>query len=232
MSVTESRLLALHFASLFRTLRVVILLAGAETETQPVEGVTVLHLDVSNGRDHVDSVLGREHTFDVVMVAGVLENQRARLEAVLPRFTQSAKGVVLLNCFLDSPIGDSLPGFDDVYVCRAMDKVAVFKDGVGKGWAVFVEIAVFEYEWVGNKPDGWIPLQDAVSRFVSAKGAQKKGINGYYASLAPGCEAGFWPFMTISSVTVWPIQGSEMNRLNRLKAEKKRKANKRPFGFF
>lgn len=229
MAVAESATLALHFAQLFRGLRLAVVLGHGIAAAQRVPWVTgVFALD---GLDGADDAL---RDAQVVVVAAAAKEQRAAVQHVSALCEHSAEAVLLFNCFLDVPIAEALPpGFRHAYVCRALDKLAVLREEPCEHWHVFTEIAVFEYEWVGCRSldeSEWQPTQDNVERFAMARGAQRKGINGYFETGYSGCEAGFWPFMTIASEKVAPFDGSLMESAARKKAEKK--ANKRPFGFF
>lgn len=227
MSLSESAILSLHLAQLFRSLNILILVPDPIHNLQRVDWAHVISLTDAQNDDAY-----KPESADVVIVAGALQSQWRIVERVVQR-SANTKAVVLLNCRIDVAPGDSIAGFDDVYICRAMDKFAVLKDGFGFGWSVFIEIAVFEYEWIGNKGEDWQPTQRACEAFATSLGAERRGLNGYFDSRGPGCEAGFWPFMTISGVRVLPIDGRDLARLERIKAEKKaRQANKRPFGFF
>ncbi|CDF40821.1 unnamed protein product [Chondrus crispus] len=223
MAVRESSVLALHFAQIFKGLRLVIAMAEGAEPAQKVDWAAVV--DLSDASRVVRDA-------EVVVVVGAGAGRRREVDQVLEA-SRLARAVVLFNCLMDAPIEDRWERAEDVYVCRAMDKCAVLREGAGAPWSVFVEIAVFEYEWVGDRREeaGWVPAQGNVERYVASRGASKK-VKGYWSTAFSGCEGGFWPFMTIAMTETLPIDGRAMEEERQEKAEKKNKKAGRPFGFF
>lgn len=218
MSLIESRLICYHFISLFRTLRTLILLPPNTSHPSP-STLSVQFLDETPSPTCAD----------VVAIAAVPHNDWPVVQPML-NVVNEVKAVIAINCAMDGDVANPIEGFDDVYVCRMLDKVAVLKEGVDHGWAVFMEIAVFEYEYVCNMPPLWKPTQKSIETVLMEKGARKKGLNGYYQSRQPGCEAGFWPFMTHASVDVLPISGEQLEQKQAKQSTPR--LSKRPFGFF
>lgn len=233
MAVNESSTLVLHFSQLFCGLRLSIVMAEGADSAQPVAwGETLSLSDAAKGEGDV-------RTAEVIVLAGAGEKRRKEVEALL-ELCGEARAVVLFNCFMDAPLGSGVARAADVYVCRALEKCAVLREGAGAPWAVFVEIAVFEYEWVGDRweregEDGerWIPVQKNVEAYAMSRSATRKAGHGYWKTSFAGCEAGFWPFMTIAAEQILPIDGKAMEEDEKAKTEKKaKKSTKRPFGFF
>lgn len=168
-----------------------------------------------------------------MIFAGVKEDQRELFEERLRQVEQheNVNGVILFCSFLKTPLSQKVAPFRIVYLCRALDKLAVLRERHDGAWSVFIEIAVFEYEWIGNREEteNWTPVQEILERYAFANGASVKKGSAYLETKYSGCEAGFWPFMTIVSRNVLPLDG----RMMAGEAERKKAKNKsRPFGFF
>lgn len=237
---SEASVHAFHFADMFRGLRVCIVLGTGPGVLHSVPWVD----DLRRVKDGAPPIPNDLPTGDagrtVVIIAAASTGQRAAVERIVEDVT-SAEAVVLLNCFLDAPLKPEPNGFRTVYACRSYEKCAVLRPALEADWAVFVEIAVFEYEWVGyhsEEPvlaheEEWTPTQRALEQFATSRGAGRKGgISGFYATEYAGCEAGFWPFMTLASREVMPMDGELMDRESRERRDKKKKNSSRPFGFF
>lgn len=248
---SETETLALHFVELFSPLEVHIVFCGRNKRTekrtekgkndkpfaQPPPDYCTIHrlqdvhhtIDLRHRRKQdkkEDDENGR-----VLMIAAANENQHAEIERII-KLGEKWEAIILLNCFMDC-VNARLPkDFLRAYTCRAIDKAAVLQEGVNKRWEIFVEIAVFEYEWVGEEKGKEIPSQNQVERLALLRGARKKGINGYWESSFGGCEAGFWPFMTAACRHVMPLDGGMWEKERRRKVEKKSKGSSKPFGFF
>lgn len=172
----------------------------------------------------------------VTIFTGVTSKQQALLQTRVDEANETEDAIIIFCSFLDVPL--SRPILDPIpklcYMCRAFDKLAVFFDEPRSEWAIFVEIAVFEYEWVGNRSvsDTWYPIQENLERFAFAHGAVHKKGTAYLTSRFAGCEAGFWPFMTISCRDVLPLSGDLLDDEARTKSEKSKARKSRPFGFF
>lgn len=133
---------------------------------------------------------------DVLVIAGARPCRAAAVASLVASATAAGTAVVLFNCFLEAEWTPSPPTVLPVYVVRALDKGAALLEGHGPDarWEVFGEIAVFQYEAMATAPREWVPTTRAVHAALEAAGARREGISGYWGSLGPGCEAGFWPF--------------------------------------
>lgn len=220
----ESSILAFHFAEMFEQLKIVLVLGTGPGVFHPVPWIS-----------HVCRVEDvKEHQFDpethVVIMAAVQHSQRSHIDTIL-KSLPNAHAYVLLNSFLDTPLTQTFPPFENTYICRALQKAALLKKAHDENWHHFIEIAVFEYEWVGDKDVK--PSQHAIDNFALERGAKRKGIHGYFQTKFSGCEAGFWPFMTVSCREVLPMDGALLKQLQTENTtEKKTKGAARPFGFF
>lgn len=237
----SSRALAFHFAELFRTLDIRVVLGHGPGPPNRVPWITdVMRLEdvasAANFAPIVDDAGESVYPVDsttVVIVAAVSAKQREALASAVECIPEDAV-VIMLNCMLDAPFAPSLlpAAFAPVYVCRAFEKCAVLRNGHQACWDVFVEIAVFEYEWTGEEGADWVPTQTALECSVSARGASRKGVSAYYETPYASCEAGFWPFMTIACPEVLPLDGRILSENAEKQKSKTRKSNGKPFGFF
>lgn len=235
---TESSTLAFHYAELFTSLHITLVLGHGPGVSHPVPWITnVIYLD-----DVASDSFAREGR-RVVIFGAISENQRDKLDEAIGH-VGDPDAVVLFNCGLNSLLGDvevvgKIP-FRSAYICRAFEKCAVLKEQVTSPWSIFVEIAVFEYEWVGDiggnlqkeGEDTWLPSQSVIESFALMNGARQKGVNGYFETNFAGCEGGFWPFMTACCRDVLPMDGRIFNREAKEKSKKNRTGSSRPFGFF
>lgn len=186
--------------------------------------------------DDVENIQVDGYVPRVTIFAGVTGNQQALLQQRVDEASETEDAIIIFCSFLDvslsRPILDPLPRA--CYICRAYDKLALIRDGHEADWSVFIEIAVFEYEWVGNRKfsDTWHPTQENLERFAYSQGATHKKGTAYLTSRYAGCEAGFWPFMTISCRELLPLDGTLLDDEERLKAERNKVRKGRPFGFF
>ncbi|CAN8068356.1 unnamed protein product [Agarophyton chilense] len=224
-SHAETALLAFHYATLFKGLCIHLVLTHAAPLTHPVPWVhAVYHID------HHDVIAAlskpqRPEQHRVIILAAVRSKHASLLKSLA---SVKADAIILLNSFLDEPLASPVHPFVDTYVVRAMHKSAVMLSDYDAPWQVFIEISVFEYEWVGDCDNQWRPSQWRVDNFAFNRHAQTKSMNGYWRTPYAGCEAGFWPFMTLACRELLPLDG---RILAKIKEEKKRKAQ-RPFGFF
>lgn len=249
----ESATLTMHFAEMFSGANIQIVLGYDSRLSYDVEWIqrldvldeTVLNnagqaaeyaLDsftdstgCDSGGSEPDSHSAR--TPRILIVGALLLSQKGQLDALLA-VTPPDTAVVLVNCFLEVPFSRARvsSSFRPVYVCRTMDKMAILFIGYGpeaEGWHIFTETSIFEFEWVGRRPSDWLPTSAGVESVASQRGARRQGINGYYRSVAPACESGFWPFMTISCTLLLPVPGHVLEN-----SRSKSQSQKRPFGFF
>lgn len=223
----ESCLLAFHFAELFKGLTIHLVLPQPCAGIHSVPWIHAVHLVHHHDLFSTLAVPPRPKEHRVVIFAALHDDHLPLIKQLV---SINAQAVVLFNCLLQHPISHLLPPFTNVYITRALNKCAIFLNGHNAPWHVFVEIAIFEYEWVGDCDNEWRPSQRAVERFAVARNAQLRSINGYWRTPYAGCEAGFWPFMTIACREVLPIDGRVMAKAQ--EEELKKKKNKRPFGFF
>ena len=245
---SETEILVLHFVELFSPLDVHIVFCGSnkpkekgkedKSLPQPPPDYCTIHRlqDVHHAIDLVYTrKQGKNEDSEnrkVLIIATANENQHDEIERVI-KIGGKWEAIILFNCFMESPDSQLPHGFSRAYTCRAMDKAAVLQEGVNKQWEIFMEIAVFEYEWIGNEEREEIPNQNQVENLALQRGARKKGINGYWKTNFGGCEAGFWPFMTAACKHVMPLDGRTWEKERRRKVEKKsKKGSSRPFGFF
>ena len=218
----ESSILVFHYASMFKSLRIVLVLGSGPGVTHPVPWIEHVCRLEDITRDTIEGA-------DVVIIGAVSSEQKHYISKVIQEIPD-AKAYILFNCALDTPLDEEIGAFEHAYACRAMNKGALLKQFHDEMWHCFVEIAVFEYEWVGE--DYLKPSQTCLERFVTMRGAKRKGYVGYYFTDYAGCEGGFWPFMTAACREVLPMDGSILKRLREEKLEKKARNNSRPFGFF
>lgn len=188
------------------------------------------------GLDDTENVVLDGNVPRVTIFTSVTGKQQALLQKRVDEASESEDAIIIFCSFLDvslsRPILDPLPR--PCYICRAYDKLAIQKDGHEEDWSVFIEIAVFEYEWVGNRQFSgtWHPTQENLERFAYSQGATHKKGTAYLTSQYGGCEAGFWPFMTISCRELLPFDGQLIEEEERVKAERSKAKKGRPFGFF
>lgn len=238
----EASILAFHYAELFQGLHISLVLGNGPGVTHPVPWISDLRRLEDEPPESAPATSLSEPTSSspspaasgqVVIFAGINESQRDLFHSRLEQLEHNSdvKGVILFCSFLETPLSHSFAPFHLTYLCRPFKKLALLRDGHNAPWSVFIEIAVFEYEWVGDREasSNWIPVQETLERFVFSNGAFVKRESAYLATKYCGCEGGFWPFMTICSREVLPLDGVTLER----EAEvKKKKARARPFGFF
>jgi len=170
---------------------------------------------------------------DVLVIAGARSCRASSVAALVAAATAAGTAVVLFNCFLEAEWTPGPAGITPVYVVRALDKGAVLLAGHGAAeeWEVFGEIAVFQYEAMTTAPRGWVPTTAAVHAALAGVGGRREGLSGYWGSLGPGCEAGFWPFQ--AHVVAMPLaadaEGADAGGAGGGKAAKDRPKR---FGFF
>eukprot|EP00178_Gracilaria_changii_P012929 TRINITY_DN36414_c0_g1_i1.p1 TRINITY_DN36414_c0_g1~~TRINITY_DN36414_c0_g1_i1.p1 ORF type:complete len:339 (-),score=26.45 TRINITY_DN36414_c0_g1_i1:192-1187(-) len=224
-SYTETALLAFHYATLFTGLCIHLVLTHPSPLTHPVPRVHAVH-----HTDHHDvlAVLSEPQRPEQrrVLVLAALRSQYKSLLAKLV-FVE-ADAIILLNSFLEEPLVTPVYPFVDTYIVRALQKSAVMRARHDAPWHVFTDIAVFEYEWVGNCDNSWRPTQRRVENFALQRDAKTKAVNGYWHTPYAGCEAVFWTFMTLACRELLPLDGRVLDQIS---TEKKQKAQ-RPFGFF
>lgn len=221
----EASILAFHYAELFNGLHISLVLGAGPGVSHPVPWISELRrLEDDTPPAPLSS------TRHVVIFAAVSDKQYPLLKQRLDEIG-SPDAVILFCSFLNVPLSLPFEPFVICYLCRAFDKLAVMRDAYDAPWSIFIEIAVFEYEWVGDKPNSskWVPLQETIERFAFANGACHKKGSKYLGTRFSGCEAGFWPFMTISCREVLPLDGALLEQEARKKEEK---SKSRPFGFF
>lgn len=222
----EASILAFHYAELFVGLHITIVLGSGPGVEHPVPWISELRRI-----EDETPPLPPPSTRRVVIFAAISQDQRGLFEQRLKEIG-SPDAVILFCSLFDAPLSIPCQSFTTCYMCRALDRLAVMKESHDAFWSVFIEIAVFEYEWVGNKSSepqhDWHPKQIDVQRFAISRGALKVRESEYLHTKYSGCEAGFWPFMTISCRDVLPLDGELMER----KAEIKQKSKAKPFGFF
>lgn len=226
----ETSILAFHFAEHFKPFPIHIVLGrgpGVQHNVPWVRSVNRFSDIAKTGFVPGES----DQDGPVVIVAGVPTRDLKLLERFAERVT-NVDAFILLNCAIDAPLSTQIRPFTRVFTCRALDKLAVMQESMGGNWSVFIEIAVFEYEWVGDCESSWTPKQKAAEAFAYGRDAKRRGINGYFETPYAGCEAGFWPFMTVSSREVLPLDGKLLARQAREKAQKKARRGGKPFGFF
>lgn len=232
----EASVLAFHFAEMFKGLHISLVLGTGPGVTHPVPWMA----DVRRLEDDPEP-LPIDGAPRVVIFAGVRPAQR---ELLLERVAASAtaQAVVMLNSMLETPLTQKMAPFRFAYACRAFHKHAVLRETHDGAWSIFVEIAVFEYEWVGDRggmsdsasnsggDEGeWMPTQGSIERFAVSRGAFRKKENAYFQTEFAGCEAGFWPFMTICCREVLPLDGRKLDEEERAKQQKNKS---KTFGFF
>ncbi|PXF44635.1 hypothetical protein BWQ96_05630 [Gracilariopsis chorda] len=221
----ESCLLAFHFAELFKGLCIHLVLPQPCTLVHSVPWIHAVHLVHHHDLFATLAVPPRPDERRVVILAALHDHHLPLIKQLV---SINAQAVLLFNCLLQHPMSEPVPPFTNVYISRALNKCAIFLNGHNAPWHVFVEIAVFEYEWVGDCDNEWQPSQRAVERFAVERNAQLKSINGYWRTPYAGCEAGFWPFMSVVCRDVLPVDGRVIAKTR----EEKLKKNQRPFGFF
>lgn len=236
-SLQESCILAFHFAEMFIGLDITLVIANGNPPASKVDWISHVvrmeHIRSESAFPHRDSSEPR-----VVIVAAATAKQKRQLQQIV-QYANSPKALIFFNCMLDVPIQPLMDGFVHAYICRPLEKCAILLESHDAEWDIFVEIAVFEYEWVGRRArmldadNEWLPVQSVVEHFVSRRGASRKAANTYYSTPYAGCEAGFWPFMTIACQHVLPLDGAMLDQAARDKTDnKQKKTNTRPFGFF
>lgn len=243
-------MLTLHFAELFKGARMRVVLGTDARPEWTIPWMQKLQMldDAAYGDDVAAVVprmdgeegadgegefeIGSDEPDDVLIIGAVSSSQKKQLDMLLARVAPET-AVVLFNCLIELPVAPSpfTPIFKHAYVCRSENKTAVLHVGYGpeaNGWHVYTETAIFEYEWVGcrREPD-WLPTSTAIEKVVQARGSKRRTINGYWESVASGCESGFWPFCTIACRDVCPVPGSKFE-----KKGKSQRSNSKPFGFF
>lgn len=222
----EASILAFHYAELFNGLHITIVLGSGPGVEHPVPWISELRRI-----EDETPPLPPSSSWRIVIFAAISQNQRGLFEKRLKEIGNP--DVVILFCsFLDAPLSIPCESFTTCYMCRALDRLAVMKEAHDAFWSVFIEIAVFEYEWVGNKSIeseyDWLPRRKDVERFAFTRGALKIRESEYLRTNYSGCEAGFWPFMTISCRDVLPLDGGLIEQ----KAKMKQRSKSKPFGFF
>lgn len=176
----------------------------------------------------------------IVFIVGLVHKQQLHLHQLIQQIPESVP-IILMNCMMELPYAPSpFPkGFTPVYMCRALKGCAFARYGHHAPWHLFVEIAVFEYEWIrdiqfSDQPDAWVPVQSAIETAALRRGALVKAPHTHYKSPHKGCEAGFWPFMTITFQQTLPLDGVAMHDEARdaAKRRKRKSSGSKPFGFF
>lgn len=238
----EASVLAFHYAEMFKGLHISLILGCGPGVTHSVPWISDLYRledDIppdsslqSTSKNSIDT------SHRVVIFSGIATSQYETFEKRLNEIQKdNVEAIIVFNCFLNVPLSKiKLPShFQIAYLCRAFNKLAILKNSHLSPWSVFIEIAVFEYEWIGNRDDGdgdddkWFPDQEKLERFVCSRGAYQKKATAYMRTDFSGCEAGFWPFMTACCRNVLPYDGDLLEREFLAKQEKKKA---RPFGFF
>lgn len=226
---TETAILVFHYAELFRGLSIHIVLAE---ETGMLHHVPWIHTIYRLNDPHLLQSLTKPPESDDkrVVILAAFKPQHSHLLNQL--CSVPAQAIILFNSFLTNPLSIAVTPFIDTYIVRALNKSAVMLGAHQASWNVFVEIAVFHYEWVGDcASNEWRPSQKLVNKFAAQREARQKLIKGYWKTEFAGCEAGFWPFMTISCRQVAPLDGRILAKKKKDKNEKKKRIP-RPFGFF
>lgn len=186
--------------------------------------------------DNKENVALDDNVPRVTIFTSVTGKQQALLQKRVDEASETEDAIVIFCSFLDvslsRPILDPLP--KACYICRAYDKLAILRDGWETDWSIFIEIAVFEYEWVGNRQfsETWYPTQENLERFAFSQGAMHKKGTAYLTSRFGGCEAGFWPFMTISCRELLPLDGMVLEKEEQDRSARSKARKSRPFGFF
>lgn len=176
----------------------------------------------------------------IVVLVGVPGRHVSYLERICGKVPDTVP-VVLFNCLMDMPMNSSafkaVPTFEPTYMCRSLKRSVFSRFGHRQPWHLFLEIAVFEYDWIANVPnsedESYVPTLESIERVAEIRGAVRKGNSTYYQQIQPGCEAGFWPFMSLAANYILPLDGSTyLEDID--PGWQKRKAAKpsRPFGFF
>lgn len=221
----EAATLAFHYAEMFKGLHITMVLGSGPGVTHPVAWIATISR-IEDPLPPPDPAA--EHR--VVIFAAVSPKQKSHLQDRLDEIVRP-DATILFNSFMETPLTVDIAPFQMSYISRTMDKIAVLRMAHNQPWDVFVEIAVFEFEWVGQKAlsESWKPSVAAIESFARARGACSAKGSDYYNTRYSGCEAGFWPFMTISSRNVLPLDGTVFEREERAKQQGKLK---NPFGFF
>jgi hypothetical protein len=243
----ESATLAIHFAQLFEGKRIQLVLGMDARPSYTIPWMQDIRIiDATSRRrdiDHssINDIPGTDAGAaypdgagcrpDVLIIGALTRRHREKLDTLLKDVSRETV-VVLINCMLEVPHADSsFPSeFVPVYVCRPGRRCAYMYVGFGPhadGWHIYTETAVFEYEWVGRRDDPWVPTDASIEDVALARGARRHGTERFWRVVAPGCESGFWPFMTVSCRDVLPLPGHLFE-----KPSTKSAFNRRPFGFF
>jgi hypothetical protein len=243
----ESATLAIHFAQIFegKCIRLVLGMDARPPYIIPwMQDIRIM--DSASRRrginqSHTDEIaefdagttraIAAEPPLDVLIIGALTLRHRAKLDELLKGVSLETV-VVLFNCMLEVPHADSSfpSNFVPAYVCRPGKRCAYMYVGFGPhadGWHIYTETAVFEYEWVGRRDDSWVPTDAALEDVALARGARRHGVDRFWRVVAPGCESGFWPFMTVSCRDILPLPGHLFE-----KPSTKSAINRRPFGFF
>lgn len=231
----ENVTLALHFVSMFKGLRIRVVLGMDPDVGWNVPWIERCDVVGEEGKGWGQGVPEEEGSEpDVVLLGGFVASQKIIFEEELSKIGRDS-AVVVFNCFTEVALGKlairGLDGFKPAYVCRSDNKTALLFVGYGEeadGWNIYTETAIFEFEWVGRRSaELWTPTAKTVDVVVQGRGCKRKAMGGYWESAFAACESGFWPFMTIASPQILPIPGCRF--ASKVKSSK---GSPKPFGFF